>query len=238
MFLSCGSSASNRRLDGRSRMRREFHVRFSEGLGVRFPGATRLTIFVKSEAAGNRVLTSLEKFLTKRLRLKVNREKSAINRPWDSVILGYSFTKQAKPRAQVSPKSIRRLKQKLKPEWKKGKGRKLEMTIVKLNRIITGWASYYRLAEKDWSFKNLDKWIRHRIRCIIWRQWKRPKTRMKKLVERGVSPHVAKSNAYSSAGPWRASCHAGMQSAFPNRALKQLGLKSLLDEYRRFAHSM
>lgn len=200
--------------------------------------ADDVTIFVRSEAAGNRVLTSLEKFLTKRLRLKVNWEKSAVRRSWDSVILGYSFTKGINPKAQVSPKSVSRLKQKLKPEWKRGRGRSVKMTIVKLNRTITGWASYYRLSGNDWSFKKLDSWIRHRIRWIIWRQWKKPRTRMKKLIELGVSPHIAKSTAYSDAGPWRASQHAGIHTALPNKVLNQMGLKSLLDEYRRFAFSV
>ncbi len=200
--------------------------------------ADDVTIFVKSEAAGKRVLTSVEKFLTKRLRLKVNRDKSAVARPWDSNILGYSFTKESTPRMQVSSKSVSRLKQKLKPEWRKGRGRSVKATITKLNQIIVGWVTYYRLSEIAWSFENLDKWIRHRFRCIFWRSWKRSKTRLKKLIKLGVPPHVAIANVYSDAGPWRASRHPGMHTAFPNKVLKQIGLKSLLDEYRRRAYSM
>lgn len=210
-----------------------------EGRGHRFCRyADDITIFVKSEAAGKRVLASLEKFLTKRLRLKTNREKSAITRPWDSNILGYSFTKEATPKVRVSPKSVSRLKQKLKPEWKKSRGRSVKMTIARLNQILVGWVSYYRLSEDDWSFNNLDRWIRRRMRCTIWRLWKRPRTRLKKLIQLGVPPHVAIANVYSDAGPWKASRHPGMHTAFPNKALKRMGLKSLLDEYRRLAYSV
>ncbi|MCP4605335.1 MAG: group II intron reverse transcriptase/maturase [Proteobacteria bacterium] len=200
--------------------------------------ADDVSVFVKSEAAGKRVLASLEKFLSKRLRLKVNREKSVVTRPWESVILGYSFSDEPRPKTLVSPKSVKRLKQKLKPVWKRGRGQSVKMTIVTLNRIIIGWASYFRLSERDWVFKKLDGWIRRRIRWIIWRQWKRPRTRLKKLRQLGVPGHVARAIAYSNVGPWNASKQVGMHIAFPNNALKQMGLRSLLDEYRRFEHSM
>lgn len=200
--------------------------------------ADDVTVYVKSEAAGKRVMDSLEKFLTKRLRLIVNREKSAVARPWERTFLGYSFTREARPRTRISPKSMERLKQKLKPEWKKGRGRSVKATIVRLNQIIIGWASYYRLAELVWPIKKLDSWIRRRIRWIIWRQWKTPKTRLKKLLKMGMPYHVAKATAYNNAGPWRASGLPGLQAVYPNKVLKQMGLRSLLDEYRRFAYSM
>jgi len=200
--------------------------------------ADDMNVYVKSEAAGKRVMDSLEKFLTKRLRLKVNREKSAVARPWERSFLGYSFTKEERPRPRISPKSLERLKQKLKPEWRKGRGRSVKATIERLNQIIVGWISYYRLAELVWPIKKLDSWIRRRIRWILWRQWKTPKTRLKKLREMGMPYHVAKAAAYSDAGPWRASHLPGVQAAYPNKVLKQMGLKSILDEYRRFAQSM
>ncbi len=200
--------------------------------------ADDVNVYVKSEAAGKRVMDSLEKFLTKRLRLKVNRGKSAVARPWDRTFLGYSFTKEARPRLRVSPKSLGRLKRKLKPEWKKGRGRSVKVTMVRLNQIIIGWASYFRLAETEAPFKRLDARIRRRIRWIIWRQWKTPKTRLKKLLKLGMPYHVAKATAGNDVGPWRASRLPGLQAAYPNKVLKQMGLRSLLDEYRSFAHSM
>jgi RNA-directed DNA polymerase len=114
----------------------------------------------------------------------------------------------------------------------------VKATIVKLNHIIIGWASYYRLAELVWPIKKMDSLIRRRIRWIIWRQWKTPKTRLKKLLKLGVPYHIAKPTAYADAGPWRSSRLPGLHTAFPNKALEQMGLRSLLDEYRRFAHSM
>jgi RNA-directed DNA polymerase len=200
--------------------------------------ADDVNVYVKSEAAGKRVMASLEKFLSKRLRLKVNREKSAVVRPWEGKFLGYSFLEGARLKTKVSSNSVKRFKKKLKPLWKRGRGRSLKTTIAELNQIITGWVSYYRLSEIQWPFDKLDAWIRHRIRCIIWRQWKTPRTRLRNMRRRGVSFKVAKSAAYSNCGPWRASALPAMQSAFTNNALKQTGLKSLLDEYRRFAYSM
>jgi len=200
--------------------------------------ADDVTVYVKSEAAGNRVMASLEKFLAKRLRLKVNSEKSAVARPWERTFLGYSFTDEPEPRTRVSPKSLKRLKQKLKPLWKRGRGQSIKMTIIKLNQIIIGWAAYYRLSEVVWPFKKLDGWIRRRIRCIIWRHWKTPRTRLKRLLKLGVSYHVAKPTAYNNAGPWKSSKLPGMHTAYPNKTLKRMGLRSLLDEYRRFAYSM
>jgi len=200
--------------------------------------ADDVSVFLKSEAAGKRVLASLEHFLSKRLRLKVNREKSAVTRPWESIFLGYSFSDEPRPKTLVPFKSVYRLKQKLKPLWKRGRGQNVKVTIKKLNQITAGWVSYFRLSERDWSFKKLDSWIRRRIRWIIWRQWKKPATRLKRLRKLGVSKHVAMSIAYSKSGPWRASRHVAMNTAFPNKMLEQMGLKSLLNKYRSFAHSM
>ncbi len=200
--------------------------------------ADDFTIYVKSEAAGRRVMATLTKFLEKHLRLKVNQEKSAVARPWERKFLGYSFTNESKPRTRVAPQSVKKLKQKLKPIWKRGRGQSIKMTIKKLNQIIVGWTSYYRLSEVIWPFKMLDKWIRRRLRCIIWRHWKTPRTRMKSLIKRGVPPRIATSAAYANAGPWKASNLPGVNMAFPNKTLKRWGLRSLLDEHRRFAISL
>jgi len=210
-----------------------------EGRGHRFCRyADDCNVYVRSEAAGRRVLASLEKFLGKRLRLKVNQEKSAVGRPWDRKFLGYSFTEEPRPRKKVSPKSEKRLKEKLKPLWKKGRGRSIKTTIVEVNKATSGWVSYYRLSEVEWLFRKLDKWIRRKLRRILWHHWKRPRTRFKQLMKRGVSRKLARATAYAGCGPWRCAALPGMNMAVPNDALKQLGLKSLLDEYRRFACSV
>lgn len=183
-------------------------------------------------------MESLTKFLEKRLRLKVNQEKSAVGRPWERKFLGYSFTEETKPRTRIAPKSLEKLKGKLKPIWKRGRGQSLKMTIKELNQILVGWISYYRLTELKWPLKKLDSWIRRRIRVLIWRHWKTPKTRLRNLLERGVPIYVAKPNAYANAGPWKSAALPGMHMAFPNKTLYRWGLKSLLDEHRRFAHSL
>ena len=200
--------------------------------------ADDFSVYVKSEAAGQRVMASLTEFLEKRLRLKVNQEKSEVGRPWDRKFLGYSFTDEAKPRTKISPKSLEKLKQKLKPTWKRGRGRSLKITILELNRILVGWISYYRLTELLWPLKKLDSWIRRRIRVLIWRHWKTPRTRLRKLKERGVPERVARPNAYANAGPWKSAALPGMNMAFPNKTLYRWGLKSLLNEHRRFAQSL
>lgn len=199
--------------------------------------ADDFNVYVKSEAAGNRVMESLTKFLSKRLRLKVNREKSAVDRPWNRQFLGYSFTAEERVRIRVSPKSVKRLKEKLKPMWKRGKGQSLKVTVKRLNQIIVGWVSYYRLCQWPSIFKGLDGWIRHRIRCIIWRHWKTPRTRMREMCRRGVPVNKSKILAYSNNGPWKASQLPGMNLAFPNSTLKRWGLKSLFEESQRFAIS-
>jgi group II intron reverse transcriptase/maturase len=197
--------------------------------------ADDVTIYVKSEAAGKRVMETLTKFLEKRLRLRVNREKSAVARPWERSFLGYSFTDEKETRIRIPRESVKKLKKKLKPLWKRGKGQSLKSTIYQLNRIIVGWTAYFRMAEVDWNLRTLDSWIRHRLRCIIWRHWKRPKTRMKNLQKLGVPAHIATSAAYAEVGPWKASTLHAVHTALPNRKFSQMGLKSLLDEYRRFA---
>ena len=95
--------------------------------------------------------------------------------------------------------------------------------------------SYFRLTEDDWHLRELDKWIRHRLRCIVWRHWKKPRTRMKNLRKLGVRKRIAVSAVYTDAGPWKASKLPAMQMAYPNSTLAGMGLRSLLDEYRRFA---
>ena len=200
--------------------------------------ADDVTVYVKSKAAGERVMDSMEKFLTKRLRLKVNREKSAVARPWEREFLGYSFTNEDEPRLKVSPEALKRKKQKLKPLWKRGRGQSIKKTISELNKSNPGWVSYYRLSEVEWPFKKLDSWIRRRVRTILWRHWKTPKTRLKKLRKLGVPYRTAQVTAYNNVGPWMSAKLPGMHMAYPNAVLKQMGLKSLLDDYHRFARSM
>jgi len=129
-------------------------------------------VYVRSRPAGERVMASLERFLWRRLRLRVNRDKSTVDRPWRRKFLGYSVTSNYKPRLKVAPESMKRLKDKWKPLWRKGRGRSLKGTIRALNPKIRGWVAYYRMAEVKVNFEQLDTWVRRKLRCIVWRQWK------------------------------------------------------------------
>ncbi len=159
-------------------------------------------VFVKSERAGERVMTTLERFLEKRLRLKVNRKKSAVGRPWKRKFLGYGTTTNKKPKLRPAPESVKRLKLKLKELFRRGRGWSLARTIGELNPIVRGWVAYYRLSDVSRVFEELDAWIRRRLRLILWRQWKRPRTRLKELRKRGLDEERAAQSAYNGRGPW------------------------------------
>ncbi len=190
-------------------------------------------VYVKSARAGERVLASLEGFLKKRLRLKVNREKSAVARPWKRKFLGYGTTSNKAPKLKPAPESVKRLRLKLKDLFRRGRGWSLARTIRELNPILRGWAAYYRLADVSGVFGELDEWIRRRLRLILWRQWKRPRTRRKELRKRGLSEERAAQSAYNGHGPWWNAGAGHMNQAVPTRLLSQMGLVSLLQEQRR-----
>lgn len=194
-------------------------------------------VFVKSRAAGERVMTSLEAFLCKRLRLKVNREKSAVARPWERKFLGYSFTSNLKPKLMVSPQSVKRLKVKLRPVWKRGRGGSIASTVERLNPIIRGWVAYFRMVEMKRSLEELDSWVRRKLRCLIWRQWKTPHTRLRRLRALGVDALWARGGAMNNRGPWWNAGARHMNLAITNKTLRGLGLVSFLDEHRRLACS-
>ncbi len=200
---------------------------------VRYAGD--LQVFVKSKAAGERVLASLERFLSKRLRLRVNREKSAVERPWNRQFLGFSFTTNLKPRLRVSPKAVKRLKQKLRPLLRAGRGRRLSTVTATLKPVLRGWVAYFRLADVKADFERLDAWIRRKLRCIVWRQWKTPRTRFNKLRKHGVFPSRAAKAAWNGRGPWWNAGASHMHFALTTKSLGQIGLTSLVEERRRLA---
>ena len=190
-------------------------------------------VYVASEAAGKRVMASLERFLAERLRLTVNREKSAVGRPWDRKFLGYTVTRHG-TRLQVAPKSLERLRNKLLPIVRtKARGRSLATTFAELSPIIRGWVAYYRLAKVRADFESLDKWIRRHIRASIWRRWKTPRTRGQELVKNGVDRGLAYGLAFAGHGPWWCAGKRTMSQAFPAQRMGSMGLVSFLEEHRR-----
>ncbi len=190
-------------------------------------------VYVRSETSGKRVMASLEQFLRERLRLKINREKSAVARPWKRKFLGYTVTWHRDPKLKVALQSIQRLKAKLRPILRRGRGRSLTQVIEELGPILRGWAAYFRLAEVKGSFEALDEWLRRKLRCILWRQWKIPRTRVKKLRKLGLDADRAKISAYNGRGPWWNAGASHMNQAVPTRWLRRMGLVSLLDEHWR-----
>jgi RNA-directed DNA polymerase len=194
-------------------------------------------VYVQSKAAGERVLTSLERFLVRRLRLRVNHEKSCVARPWNRKFLGYSVTWDRAARLRVSPAAVKRLKTKLRTVLARGRGRRLADVVTELNLATRGWVAYFRLAEAKTSFEDLDKWLRRKLRCVMWRQWKRPRTRLHELRRRGLDEARAHLSAYNGHGPWWNAGASHMHEAVPTAVLRQLGLLSLLDEHQRLART-
>ena len=182
-------------------------------------------------------MTSLESFLQKRLRLQINRDKSAVARPWERTFLGYTFTAHRQSKLKIAPKSIRRLRGKLRPFWRRARGRNLADTIAELAPILRGWVGYFRMVDVKASFQELDAWIRRKLRVILWRQWKRPCTRLKKLRHHGVDAARARAGAMNSRGPWWNAGASHMNQAVTIEMLRNMGLVSLLDEHRRLARA-
>jgi RNA-directed DNA polymerase len=191
-------------------------------------------IYVKTEEAGNRVFESITQWLEKKLKLKVNREKSAVDRPWKRKFLGYSMTWNYASKLKISPQSIERLKAKLKEIFRKGRGRKLATIIEELKPKLTGWISYYRLTEVKGILLQLDQWIRRRLRCIIWRQLKRVYARAKALMRRGLDEERAWRSATNQRGPWWNAGASHMNQAYQKSYFEKLGLVSLEVKLRQY----
>ena len=185
-------------------------------------------VYVGSKRAGERVMRSISEFLGRRLRLKVNKAKSAVDRPWNRVFLGFSMTWHKVPKIKVARSSVLRFRATLKGAFRRGRGRNLQQFIKGLAPLLRGWLNYFRISEVRGIFEELDGWIRRRLRGIIWRQWKRPRTRAKNLIKRGLSEERAKKSAANGRGPWWNSGASHMNDAFPKRFFDRLGLVSLL----------
>lgn len=191
-------------------------------------------IYVRSERSGKRVMKSVTRFLEAHLKLRVNRGKSAVSRPWDRTFLGYTMTWHKKPRLKVSLFAVKRLKAKLKVAFRQGKGRNVQSFIEYLRPLLLGWINHFRLTEVKGIFEELDGWIRRKVRCIIWRQWKRSYTRAKRLMNRGLSEGTAWISACNGRGPWWNSGAPHMNKVFPKSYFDTCGLVSFLDKVLEF----
>lgn len=187
-------------------------------------------IYVASKRAGERVLASITRFVETRLKLKVNQAKSAVDRPWNRKFLGYSMTVHKQPRLKVAPESIKRFKGNLRALCRRARGRNLRRFIEELKPILRGWVNYFRLVEVKGVLEELDQWIRRKLRCILWRQWKRVYTRAKNLMKRGLDEVRAWRSATNGRGPWWNAGASHMNQAFPKKRFDNSGLVSLLDQ--------
>jgi RNA-directed DNA polymerase len=193
-------------------------------------------IYVKSKAAGGRVMESLIRFLARRLRLRVNRDKSAVDRPWRRDFLGYSMTWHTQPRLKVAADSINKVKARIREVIRKGRGCSLRKVMEELTPLLRGWVNYFRLSAVKIAFEEMDGWIRRKLRSILWRQWKKPRTRAKKLMERGIDKVRAYTSAYNGRGAWWNAGASHMNAAISTKWFAQQGLLSLLTEVQRFVN--
>ena len=190
-------------------------------------------IYVRSQQAGERVMASITRFLADTLKLTVNAAKSAVAQPWTRKFLGYSLTRHKSPKLRIAPTSLKRLEDKIRDVLQGARGRSLTTVITQLNPILRGWMAYFQLTETKQALEEIDGWIRHKLRCILWRQWKRPYTRAKNLMKAGLTEERAFRSAFNQRGPWWNSGASHMNQAFPKSFFDRLGLVSLLDTMRR-----
>ena len=184
-------------------------------------------IYVRSRRAGERVMASVERFLTRRLKLTINRAKSAVDRPSRRKFLGFSFTTGKEPRRRIAPQALARLKSRVRELTRRTCGASLAQTVESLSRYLIGWRGYFGFCETPSVLRSLDQWVRRRLRAIAWKQWKRGRTRFAELRRHGVGKDLAAHAAGSPHGPWRLSNSPALAIAIPNAFLTTLGLATL-----------
>ncbi len=198
--------------------------------GLRFVRyADDCNIFVASKRAGERVMESVTRFVEGKLKLKVNREKSAVDRPWNRKFLGFSFLWDKKATIRLAPQTISRFKEKVRELTNRSRSMSMENRIMQLNRYLIGWIGYFRLASAKGHCEKLDQWTRRRLRMCLWKQWKRVRTRIRELRALGVPEWACFVMANSRRGAWEMSRNTN--NALPTSYWEAKGLKSLLTRY-------
>jgi RNA-directed DNA polymerase len=191
-------------------------------------------IYVASKASGERVMTSITRFLSQRLKLTVNQTKSAVGRPWRRTFLGYTLSwHPTKARLKVGDKAVARIKASLRKLCKYGRGWSMSLTIREANPKLRGWVNYFYLAGNTTILQELDSWLRRKLRAILWRQWKRNYTRAKNLIKLGFSGDAAWRFVKVHRGPWAAAGTFNLHRLLRNSYFDSLGLVSLQDQYQR-----
>ncbi|HET6220301.1 MAG TPA: group II intron reverse transcriptase/maturase [Acidobacteriaceae bacterium] len=191
-------------------------------------------IYVGSKRAGERVMQAITAFLERRLKLKVNASKSAVARPWERKFLGYSMTWHKKPKLKIAPQSRKRFVEKIRKTMRAVRSCSLQQVIERLNPVLRGWVVYFRLTEVTGLLEELDGWIRHKLRTLLWRQWKRVYRRARSLMKAGLSKERAWPSATNGHGPWWNGGASHMNQAYPKSWFDRMGLVSLLETRQRF----
>jgi RNA-directed DNA polymerase len=184
-------------------------------------------IYVRSQRAGERVMESIEQFLAKRLKLRVNKAKSAVAKPHVRKFLGFSFTSEKCPRRRIAPQSIDRFKARVRELTRRTGGQSLSQVAKELSCYLIGWRGYFGFCETPSVLRKLDQWTRRRLRAIAWHQWQWASTRFVKLRRRGVGRDLAAQTAGSPHGPWRLSNSPALAVALPNVFFAALGVATL-----------
>ena len=172
-------------------------------------------------------METTKRFLIRKLRLKVNEAKSAVARPKDRKFLGFSFTWGASARRRIAPSAVLRYKDRVRELTRRTRGISIERMIGELRTYMIGWRGYFGFCEAPQILRDLDMWTRRRLRCVIWKQWKRGRTRFNELIQRGGGKGLAAKTAGSAHGPWRLSNSRALDVALPNAFFISLGLPEL-----------
>ena len=185
-------------------------------------------IYVGSERAGRRVMESITHFIMRRLKLKVNQAKSAVARPGQRKFLGFSFTGEREPRRRIAPKAIARFKERIRERTRRTRGISLTQMVQEITTYLRGWLGYFDDCQTPSVLQTLESWLRRRLRSVVWKQWKRGRTRFRELRKRNVSKDLAAQTAGSPHGPWRIANAPALAIALPNAYFAKLGLPPMV----------
>ena len=214
-------------------MSREVHVRCCEQLGGRFPGLTRLVIFCKSKRSAERTLANIVPYIENKLFLKVNRKKTTTAYVSKIKFLGYSFYMvTGEGRLRVHPKSIAKMKERIRTLTSRSNGWGYARRKEALRQYITGWVNFFKLADMKMLLVSVDEWYRRRLRMVIWKQWKRIRTRVRNLMKLGIVKYMALQWANTRKGYWHTANSLILNSSITSDRLRQAGYIFFLDHYR------
>ena len=199
-----------------------------ESRGLRFARyADDCNIYVRSRRSGERVMRSITRYLITKLKLKVNEQKSTVGRPWQRKFLGFSFTNGKAPKRRIAPKALTRFKERVRELTRRTKGISLDQMVEHLSSYLHGWRGYFSYCETPSVLRDLDSWLHRRLRAVVWKQWRRGRTRFAELRKRNVGRDLAAQTAGSCHGPWRISKSPALHFALPTAYFVSLGVPTL-----------